>query len=231
MANPNMNQTTQDWHALLDPHRLLVHSDIGLPPDAKRPTLCGRLLVTPEVENTAIGGIICIDGAFYAMTSGAAIIHVQRSYKMQFSSQQNLDWGLCQIFPSLAFPNMHNTYQLLDYKTGTDVGNFDGPVKVLTRAEEYNQWGHFDSQFDKTENGVEWHAFVLQLPEKIKIPTAAWVIKNNLLCGYVVQTTYVVGTGRVCYMIPIWDIFREIEAQTGKKIVFGQELHDMMERL
>ena len=231
MADPNMNRTTQDVYSLLDPYTSLGHSSLGLPLNTEGPTLCGTLVKTPGVENTAVGGIIGIDGDFYAMTSGLAIENVQRVYIMQFSSRQNLDWGLCKIFPELAFPNIHDSYHLLGYKNGTGVGEFAGRVKVLTRVEDNNYWGNFDSQFDKTHNGVIWHAFVLDLEQKIEIPTAAWVIKDNLLSGYVVQTTYIFGVGRICYMIPIWDIFNEIEAQTGKKIVFGRELHDMIERL
>lgn len=218
-----------------EPHRLLDDKDVASTTWG-RSTLCAAKLGTVNVENIGIGigGIINvggIGGVYYATTLGETILNVRRPFFMQWWSARNLDWGLCEIgIPELIRPNMHDGFELLGYMDGRGAQDFDGPVRVFFKDGKTHP-GHFNSGYDVVPNGpnqVKRHGILLDLMENIEIRTGVWVVKNNLLCGYVVHTYYVAGAGRVCHMLPIWHALQEVEAKTEQKVFFGQELHDMM---
>ena len=220
------------------PHRSLDLKDIAFT-TIDPITLCGTKLVTVAVKNTrveniAIGGIINIGGPrgnFYATTSGMAIRDVRHPFHMQYSSERNLDWGLCEInTPELMVPNRYNLHPLLGYMNRGGAQNLNGSVEVFIRNGVTHE-GYFSSDYDDPPprpNEPKKHGILLSLQESIEVPNGVWVVKDNLLCGYVVHTWYVDGVGRACHMIPIWHALEEVEEKTGESVFFGQELHDMM---
>ena len=237
IANANMNPTTSSIGG--GPSRYLEPQDLGLSPRHKISTICGNLLnsaATPSgVKNTVIGGIISINQTFYAMTSGRSLANAQRPYKVQFDSDK-LDWALCEIANTLAVPNIYGSGPLLRYMQEEELEHTEGPVDVLVgfdssyRAYLSHELGTTLGWFDQN---VKVRTFSTSLPKTTKIRTGAWVVKGDSLCGYVVHSEpqEVGGNGRLGYMVPIWQAFKEIEAKTGRKVIFGQELHDMIERL
>lgn len=209
------------------PYRRLQLTDAGVPDGVIPSTLCGTTLI--HFENVAIGGIIYIGDTYYAVTSGKAVKDGKRAYKMQASSLENLDWGLCAMWPEDVYPNMHDTRPLLEYMTAGRVGDLAGQIQVLVGPGPGTR-GNFDPSNDEIVDGVKTHALLLPIEDHVKIPTAAWVVKDDLLCGYIVRTAYRPGGGRFCYMIPIWQMFDEIERIIRDKIVFGWQLHEEMGR-
>ena len=235
IANANMNPTTSSIGGA--PSRYLEPEDLGLSPRHKISTICGNILNTAAapfgVKNTVIGGIISINQTFYAMTSARSLANAQRPYKVQFDSNK-LDWALCEVANTLAVPNIHGSSPLLRYMQEEELEHTEGPVDILVgfhssyrayiRPEIGTTLGWFDQD-------VKVRTVSTTLPKTTKIRTGAWVVKGDLLCGYVVHSEPDVDGGRVGYMVPIWQAFKEIEAKTGKKIVFGQELHDIMSQV
>ena len=53
--------------------------------------------------------------------------------------------------------------------------------------------------------------------------SGAWVIRGSEVCGYVVAST---GSGKSCFMVPMYCAFEEIEAATGAKPKLGVEQVD-----
>lgn len=217
-------------------YRYLEPQDLGLSPRHKISTICGNILNTAAaplgVKNTVIGGIISINQTFYAMTSAHSLANAQRPYKVQFNSDE-LDWALCEVANTLAVPNIYSSSPLLRYMQEEELEHTEGPVDVLVgfdssyKAKLSRDLGTTLSWFDQD---IKMRIVTTTLPRKTIIRTGAWIVKGDSLCGYVVHSEpqEVGGNGRVGYMVPIWQAFKEIEAKTGGKVVFGQELHDMI---
>ena len=55
--------------------------------------------------------------------------------------------------------------------------------------------------------------------------SGAWVIRGSEVCGYVVATT---GSGKSCFMVPMYCAFEEIEAATGATPKLGVEQLDTL---
>ena len=56
--------------------------------------------------------------------------------------------------------------------------------------------------------------------------SGAWVIRGSDVCGYIVAAT---GSGRSCFMVPMYCAFKEIEAAFGVKPKLGAELMNLSE--
>ena len=222
-----------------DPSRYLEPKDLEPSSKQKVSTICGRILntaLTPSgVKDTVIGGVICINQTFYAMTSARSLANASHLYEVQFESDK-LDWALCEVTDKLAVPNTYDSGPLPRYMQEDELEHTTGPVEVLVGFSSYK--AKLVSDGDTTMSGfghdVRIRAVVTILPKKKNpiIRTGAWPVKGDALCGYVVHSEpQHEGSGRLGYFIPIWQAFKEIEAKTGGKIVFGKELHNMMERL
>ena len=56
--------------------------------------------------------------------------------------------------------------------------------------------------------------------------SGAWVVRGSEVCGYVVAVT---GSGKSCFMVPMYCAFEEIEAATGAKPKLGVEQLDTLD--
>ena len=235
MSNTNMKPTTSSAGG--DSSQLLEPKDLELSSKGMPSTLCGTILNTARirsgVKDTVIGGVICINHSFYAMTSARSLANAQHSYEVQFKSDR-LDWALCEVTDRLAVPNAYDSGPLLRYMQEDELEHTTGPVEVLDGYSpcKANLIPDGYTTMSRFGHDAKLRPIFTTLHKETIFRTGAWVVKDDALCGYVVHSEpQLKGSSTLGYFIPIWQAFKEIEATTGKKIVFGQELHDMMGRL
>ena len=212
-------------------YHFLTPQDLGLPLHPKASTICGEML-NPEgsadgVKGTVVGGVICIQNTFYAMTSKHAHVNATHAYLVQYASHR-LDWALCEIAPSLAVPNRDLSLPLLYYAQEEELT--PGAVNVL--GGDGSDRGYLDDELDTNISGFPWDVkvrnVVMDRGVKSKSSMGAWVVRGQTVLGYVVHTAPTKDKGTFCHMIPIAQAFEDIERKVGQKVIFGQELHDMM---
>ena len=212
-------------------YHFLRPQDLGLPLHSKPSSICGEIL-NPEgsadgVKRTVVGGVICIQNTFYAMTSRHAHVNATHAYLVQYASHR-LDWALCEIAPSLVVPNLDLSLPLLYYAQEEELT--PGAVNVLDGNGPHR--GYLNDDLDTSISGSSWEVKVRNVimdgGVKCNFSMGAWVVRGQTVFGYVVHTAPTKDKRKCCHMIPIAQAFADIERKVGQKIIFGQELHNMM---
>ncbi|KAK0507454.1 hypothetical protein JMJ35_009977 [Cladonia borealis] len=212
------------------PYRFLEPQDLGLPNHPKASSICGEILnpggSASGVKRTVIGGIISIHNTFYAMTSANAHFNAMHPYEVQYESQE-LDYALCRITPSLAVPNRDRSHPLLYYAQEEQLT--PGDVYVLGGNGPHLGYLHyFDTRIGGFPSDVKIGTIMMGQNVGAKFAMGAWVVRGQMVLGYVVHTSPTRDKRMYCHMIPIKQAFADIEREYGQKVVFGQELHDNM---
>ena len=234
-----------------------------------------------EVRST-LGGILYIDGAFYAMTTAHTFLakedddrkgqhkwtkpagnHQGRTIRLSGSELLNRlaysflgqeaginsvfdvtastvsdwalvaipEWTICSCFKCVLASR--GTFHLTSVKSQSQL--VSGKVEILCRyqgvtGKYYNLTGFLTqpnvslNTEDKAMN-VREIALVTPLP---KSASGSWVVRRDELYGYIVACT---KSRFSAYMVPMESAFRDIEAVFDRRLVFGRELVDYLERL
>ena len=204
--------------------------DLALHPTVNPHRMLSELEVYDGLAYSFFGSVARINTHFDTIESSACSflgevskIHSRSDTVISSAS----DWALFAIPPSWILPNINRPRGHL---TSVSPKSQLRPGAVLI-LHSIDSWcaGYLTqpSVSFHTKNGVmDVREIALETP----LPSGAsgsWVVRDSEVCGYVVAVT---GIGLSCFMVPMESAFQDIEAVFGQEILFGQELHEAIQR-